>query len=77
MDGRIPNKVHEIWVSPTNMAGPFAFQIDSIERASPPTVLRKALAAPKRMFFAASARLVRLNEESRPQSSLGARPRKF
>ncbi len=62
--GRIPEGLRETWISPTNRIGPFSFQIDSIARASPGALVRKAVDAPKRMFFAASASLVGLRDES-------------
>ena len=62
--GRIPKDFREAWISPTNKSGPFSFRIDSVERFAPRALLRRAIESPKRMFFAASARLVGLGEEA-------------
>ncbi len=60
----IPKDFREAWVSPTNKSGAFSFRIDSVERLSPRALLRRAIDSPRRMFFAASARLVGLDEEA-------------
>ncbi|MBM3563422.1 MAG: glycosyltransferase [Alphaproteobacteria bacterium] len=62
--GRVPHETSEIWVSPTNRSGPFNFRILSARPVSRIDALRKAAAAPKRLFFALSAGAVELKEES-------------
>jgi GT2 family glycosyltransferase len=62
--GRVPRDTTEIWISPTNRIGPFNFRILSLRPVSRLEALRKAAAAPKRLFFALSAAAVGLTEES-------------
>ncbi|MGD9656327.1 MAG: glycosyltransferase family 2 protein [Methylocystis sp.] len=62
--GRVPRETTDIWISPTNRAGPFNFRILSARPVSCVEALRKAAAAPKRLFFALSAGMVGLREES-------------
>ncbi len=62
--GRVPRETREVWISPTNRAGPFNFRILSVRPVSRLDALRKAAAAPKRLFFALSAATVGLTEES-------------
>ncbi len=62
--GRIPKGFREAWISPAKKAGPFSFRIDGVERVSARLIALKAIEAPKRMFFAASARLVGLQDEA-------------
>ncbi|MGD9544632.1 MAG: glycosyltransferase family 2 protein [Methylocystis sp.] len=62
--GRVPHGTTEVWISPTNRPGPFNFRILSAGRVSRFEALRKAAAAPKRLFFALSAGMVGLTAES-------------
>lgn len=62
--GRIPRETTEIWISPTNRSGPFNFRILSARPVRRLDALRKAAAAPRRLFFALSAGMVGLTEES-------------
>lgn len=62
--GRVPRETSGVWISPTNRAGPFNFRILSARRVSRFEALRRAAAAPKRMFFALSAGMVGLTEEA-------------
>ncbi|MGO9943323.1 MAG: glycosyltransferase family 2 protein [Rhodoblastus sp.] len=62
--GRVPNGLTETWISPTTRTGPFDFRIESVETISWRFWLAKALASPRRMFYAISARLVGLDAEA-------------
>jgi GT2 family glycosyltransferase len=62
--GRVPRKTTDIWISPTNRPGRFNFRIERMRPVSSFDALRKAAAAPKRLFFALSAGMVGLSEES-------------
>jgi GT2 family glycosyltransferase len=62
--GRVPRETSEVWISPTNRAGPFNFRILSARRVSRFEALRRAAAALKRLFFALSAGMVGLTEEA-------------
>lgn len=62
--GRVPRATREVWISPTNRAGPFNFRILSARRVSRFDALRRAAATPKRLFFALSAGMVGLTEEA-------------
>lgn len=72
----VPKGCVEIWISPTNRNGPFDFSVLSLEIASVFDVLARALRAPKRLFFALSAGLVRLQAEAELnwRWALGAAP---
>ncbi len=62
--GRVPRETTEIWISPTNRPGPFNFRLLSARPVSRFDALRRAAAAPKRLFFALSAGMVGLTEEA-------------
>lgn len=62
--GRVPRETTDIWISPTNRSGPFNFRILDARPVRRVDALRKAAAAPKRLFFALSAGMVGLTEES-------------
>ncbi len=62
--GRVPNGLTETWISPTTRTGPFDFRIESVEPVSWRFWLAKALASPRRMFYAISSRLVGLDSEA-------------
>lgn len=62
--GKIPKETTDVWISPTNRAGPFDFRILDARQASFAHALRKAAAAPKRLFFALSADGVGLAAEA-------------
>ncbi len=62
--GRVPRETTEIWISPTNRPGPFNFRILSARPVNRFEALRKAAAAPKRLFFALSAGMVGLSAEA-------------
>lgn len=74
--GRVPGETTDIWISPTNRPGPFNFRVVSAKRARWIDALRKAASAPKRLFFAVSAGMVGLTEESNLnwRWALGAEP---
>lgn len=74
--GRVPRETREVWISPTNRTGPFNFRILGGRRVSRFEALRKAAAAPKRLFFALSADMVGLTEEAELnwRWALGAAP---
>ncbi|MFO1103349.1 MAG: glycosyltransferase family 2 protein [Methylocystis sp.] len=62
--GRVPRETTDIWISPTNRPGRFNFRLESARPVSRFEALRKAAAAPKRLFFALSAGMVGLSEEA-------------
>lgn len=62
--GRVPRETTEVWISPTNQAGPFDFRILEARPASLARALRMAAASPKRLFFALSAGMVGLADEA-------------
>jgi GT2 family glycosyltransferase len=74
--GRVPTETTEVWISPTNRTGPFNFRILSARPASLVDTLRRAAAAPKRLFFALSAGMVGLTQEAELnwRWALGAAP---
>ena len=74
--GRVPVETTEIWISPTNRPGAFSFRVLGARRVSRFEALRKASAAPKRLFFALSADMVGLTEEAELnwRWALGAAP---
>lgn len=62
--GRLPPHTKEIWVSPVDAEGPFAFSIESIKRISLKQSIRARVRSPKRAFFSGSARMVGLEKEA-------------
>lgn len=62
--GRVPRETVEIWFNPVDCEGPFIFRVEALRTLPSSARLKRALAAPKRSFFAASARLVGLRNES-------------
>lgn len=62
--GRVPKECSAVWISPTNRPGAFHFQVFDIRPASFAEVAARAMRAPKRWFFAASAALVGLQDEA-------------
>lgn len=62
--GRIPLDCTQVWISPTNRIGRFDFRLTDMRRASFFEVARRAIFSPKRVFYAVSARMVKLTEEA-------------
>lgn len=62
--GRVPPETAEIRISPTDVAGPFQFAIESIRVLAPAEMMRLRMANPKRGLFATGARMVRLRDEA-------------
>lgn len=62
--GRIPPGTQDVWICPAARAGPFQFRLEYVGPVGIATRLRYKLSAPKRAFFAASARRVGLQAEA-------------
>ncbi|WP_216697873.1 glycosyltransferase [Methylocystis sp. MJC1] len=62
--GRIPSDIKDVWISPTNREGKFDFEILEVRRPTVVELLRRGRHSPKRVFFAASAGMVGLEEEA-------------
>jgi O-antigen biosynthesis protein len=62
--GRVPPETADVWISPTNRKGAFAFRVDAVRTAPLAALVGRRLASPKRSFFAASARMVGLRDEA-------------
>ena len=62
--GQAPAGTRDIWISPVNRPGRFDFRLDSLGPLPKAAQWRSALAAPKRAFFAAAARMVGLDAEA-------------
>jgi GT2 family glycosyltransferase len=62
--GRIPEGVTEAWISPVARAGPFAFQLDSIESLVRRDLIKRGLTNdPNSLFSSFTAKLVNAREE--------------
>ena len=62
--GRVPRGRTEVWMSPTNRPGRFSFRVTDVAEPSHSLFMRRLMRAPKRLFFAVSAGLVGLGDES-------------
>lgn len=62
--GRVPKERSDVWISPANRPGRFDFRVIDVRPASFANLARRAARAPKRTFFALSAGLIGLCEES-------------
>lgn len=62
--GRTPSDFSDVWVSPTNRSGYFDFKILELRKPSLLELLKRGRYSPKRVFFAASAAMVGLDDEA-------------
>lgn len=62
--GRTPSDFSDVWISPTNRNGKFDFKILEIRKPSLLELVKRGRYSPKRVFFAASAGMVGLEEEA-------------